>query len=195
MAGIVSFTITLATGEEALLPELAARVKDFSPVFTNIIKEWSDHNREKFELGEGMESTGVYQDQANDLYWDPLTPAYARAKARKGFSDHLMVRTGELERALTSEGGFGQYVDASRAVFGTPIDPEDAIKVSGNWESRQAIFLDAADRAMIDREVARYLNLGDGYRDILFARGVARAEARAEEARMDMEFAEVLAGE
>jgi hypothetical protein len=69
-------------------------------------------------------------------------------------------RTGALRDALASEGGFAQFVDAHRAVFGKPLDPEAAAHARYNRETRPTIFLGRADRHMIRRELQRYLNFG-----------------------------------
>lgn len=187
MAGIVSFNITVFTEGLERLPELAARLKDLTPALHNLIAEWAQSNEDKFRESRGTQVGGVQQDDS--LFWHGLTEPYMKEKTRKGFEDWLMVRTGDLRRAMTDPEGFFSVVMPDKAVFGIPLDPEDAIKVTGtNWELRQAIFLNYKDRLAIKREVKNYFALGEKYREILFERGLAAAARRREHLQWDVEF-------
>lgn len=190
--------------------EMAARVKDFSVPFSNIIGEWAEDNaRRKFAKGEGAESTGVDQAPAR---WEPLTAninafshegkrayfsglnvltPYQRRKRKQGFEDWLMVASGSLRDALSnSEGGFAKFIDAMRVVFGTPLDPENEAKVRGNRKLRPTVFLDRTDRGMVRRELQRYLNLGENYKDLMFQAAASKMMLKKQIKEMNMEFSE-----
>lgn len=188
MSGVVSFNISVITEGLQRLPELEGRLKDLAPVLENLINEWAESNEDKFDKSHGAEVHGVSQDDG--VFWRPLTHAYWVSKARAGFDDWLMVRTGSLRDALTSPDGFFRAVSEKEAVFGVPMDPDDAIKAlnMGNWDGRQAIFLNHKDRLAIKREVMRYFELGEKYRKILFARGVEASQARAYNMKLDMAY-------
>ena len=196
MAGVISFGITTYTEGLERLPELAGRFKDLTPVLENVISEWAESNEDKFAKSAGAENTGVLQDDG--VFWRPLTHDYWVSKARAGFEDWLMVRTGALKEALTSPDGFFRVVMADKATFGMPLDPDDAIKVTSmvNWDGRQSIFLNYKDRLAIKREVTNYFQLGEKYRELLFARGVEAAQARKARARqtaqMDIDFSRAM---
>ena len=176
------------------LEEVRARLRDFSVPFAAIIAEWAQGNvRRKFAKGAGAELTGVDQAPAT---WQPVTEGYYKQKHgpivrgdRKLYPDWLMVRTGALMEALGTVGGFGEYTDAHRAVFGTPLSPESAAAAAGNREKRPTIFLDRTDRAMVRRELQRYLTLGEGYKAIMWATSGSKYAALKQTREMDLNFA------
>lgn len=170
------------------LDEMRARIADLSPVFQRLIPLWASHNMDKFARGQGMESEGA--DQGSSVWWAPLVPATMRAKRHKGYPDSIMVATGSLKQSLTSEDAFAQFVSETQAVFGTPLDEDDAQKVGYNWTTRPTVFLDQQDKLMIEREIENYLNMGADY-----AQQMARAgEAARLNAAMDAELAMVVEG-
>lgn len=177
--------------------EIRARLQDFTVPFINIIAEWARENvRRKFARGAGAELTGA--DQA-PVAWLPVTPAYYRQKHgpivrgdRPLFPDWLMVRTGALRAALGNVGGFAEYVDAHKAVFGTPLDTESAAAAAGNRESRPTVFLDRTDRGMVRRELQRYLSLGTGYKELMWNIAGRKTGLRKEAMQMDLNFASTL---
>lgn len=185
--GNLNFRIqTRASGFE-FLPELKARCADLSPAYQNIIALWAAHNLEKFARGEGAEAIGV--DQGANVWWEALLPATSKAKRRHGWPDSIMVATGELRQALSSEELFAQYVTANQAVFGTPLDDEEQKKVGYNWMKRPTIFLDQQDKLAIQREIGNYLNMGADYRDL-----IAQAEqAVLANANMEAELSAIFA--
>lgn len=191
--GSLRFSIKIVSKNPGLIPELAARVQDFSEPFKNIISYWTQHNMEKFGRGRGSETVGVDQDA--DTFWQPLTARYRKRKQAAGYADWLMVRTGDLLGTMTNENAISYFVDRMRAVFGVPLDENEAAKVSGNWSRRQAIFLDKSDRLAIKAEISKYLNLGEGYRELLFERALSSGRLRDEVAEMDASFAELIGGE
>lgn len=197
MAGITSFRITLAVKNDTVLPELAARAKDLSVVFDNVIGEWVAGNERKFSRGLGNSATGVDQDTfaGGATRWQGLTERYAKQKEREGFPDWLMVRTGDLMNAMTTRDAMGEAIGPDQAVFGMPLDKEQADKVIGNWGRRQTIFLDRRDRLGIEREVKNYMQFGGNYRELLFAQGLQAAARRDEVKRMDAEFRFRMAGD
>jgi hypothetical protein len=91
--------------------------------------------------------------------------------------------------ALGRRGGFVEYVDAHRAVFGTPMDEESAAAAAGNREKRPTIFLDRTDRNMVRRELQRYLTLGENYKDVMWAMAGRKAYIMKQIKEMDIAFA------
>lgn len=159
--GATSFVINVAVRKDnAKAEELEARLADLSPVFDAFISSWAAHNVEKFAFGEGAEETGVEFDP--DPKWEPLTERYMKDK-RRHFANALMTRTGELRRILSSEDTFFRQVEPTYASFGSPQDEEDVMKVVGNWNRRQAIFLDAVDKRNLERMLLGYLQGDPGF--------------------------------
>ena len=197
MAGVTSFKISLFVKNDASLPEIAERAKDLSVVFDHIIGEWVAGNERKFGRGMGASNTGATQDTFGgaETTWQALSAKYGRQKEREGFPDWLMVRTGDLMNAMTTRGAMAEFIENTRAVFGMPLDEEQAIKVEGNWKRRQAIFLDRNDRLMIERNVKNFMELGGDYQNILFTRGLQNVAAKNEQKRMDAEFRFRMSGE
>jgi hypothetical protein len=167
---LFTLKVDVKTRNPQLLYELWSRLQDFSIVFANIIAEWARGNKRKFDAARTMELIGVDQPP---VAWAPVTPGYYKQKhganvaaSRRtgkllkrtmragGYPDWLMVRTGALRDALASEGGFAQFVDSHRAVFGQPLDEEAAAHARYNRATRPTIFLGRADRHMIRREAA-----------------------------------------
>ena len=179
------------------IDELAARLKDFSVPLSNIIDEWADGNVRKFDESRGAELSGT---SIAPVEWEGVTEKYYDQKhgpvkrgSRSIFPDWLMVRTGDLMRALTTRGNFGEYFDQVKAIFGTPLDAEDAAKASYNFAKRPTIFLSESDRLMIRRNFQQYLDLGENYREMLFARAGRLADLQKEIVNLDTQFGEASA--
>ena len=132
MAGALSFNIAVYQTNTEVLPQLQQRVKDLSALFEQIIAEWTRGNVQKFGSAAGRSLSGADVDS---VQWEALSPAYFRQKS-KVYSDQIMVRTGSLEKALTTPDGFFQMVEPAQALFGTPNDPEDVLKMQYNWLKR-----------------------------------------------------------
>ena len=201
--GALNFTIVFESKGAGYFDALAGLCKDFSVPFQNIINEWAKHNVEKFRRGKGAELSGT--EQSSDVYWAPLTEQYYRSKhgateakrrtrrmAGTAVADWLMVRTGDLMRSLTGAGGFVRYVGPTKAIFGQPLDPEDAQKVAGNWMKRQVLFLDLTDKRMIRAHISDYLKYGSDYMGARRQLAAEKARAKREYARMEMEFSETM---
>lgn len=179
------------------LEEIRARLDDFSIPFASIIAEWAEGNkRRKFAKGVGAERTGVDQTTAS---WQPVTESYYRQKHgpivrgnRTLYPDWLMVKTGALMEALSTVGGFSEYKDAHRAVFGTPLNPESAAAASGNKEKRPTVFLDRTDHGVIRRELQRYLSLGEGYKQILKEISGRKYAALKQTRELNLSFSETV---
>lgn len=186
-----TFSFRFTTNNVDRLEKLQARCMDFSEPLLRIVSEWALGNKRKFAASRGNESTGV--QQFDDVFWEPITSAYAKSKRRKGQADWLMVATGSLMQSLTTEGAFGQYVDEKHAQFGTPMDSEDADKAMYNAQSRRVIFLSRGDRLMIKREIKNYLNFGPGYRDALADIAARKVALEQESAQMAVDFANTVA--
>lgn len=184
--GAVSFHLNVAAWNANLFPEIAERLKNLSPLFNEIISEWAKGNEDKFQKSVGAQASGV--NFSPEPKWEPLTPAYAKQKARDGFKDWLMVRTGDLKASLTSEEAFFKFVDNERAVFGTPNNPDDADKVKWNWEERQTVFLDSNGMKTISLFWNDFVTLGPKFRDIKNTAVLAQRQMNAEfELRMGAE--------
>ncbi len=157
MAGTMTFSVTVYHINTEALPELAERVKNLTPVFHEIIDEWALMNNQKFNKSVGMEFTGVDIDPT--VRWEALSLGYIKQKQRDGFSNQIMVRTGDLRAALTNPKGFFRMVNPQQAIFGTPNDPEDLMKVIYNFKKRQTIFLSDADKNMIRKKINDFLSV------------------------------------
>lgn len=178
--GAVNFKLNVAVWNASLFPEVRERLKDLQPFFEEVISDWTRGNVDKFRMGEGAQESGV--SFSPEPSWDPLTPRYAKDKARKGFRNWLMVRTGTLMSALTSEGAFFRFTDAARAVFGTPNNPDEADKVKWNWSRRQTVFLDANDMKTVALFWHDFMTLGPKFRQI-------KNSAALEQERWNADFA------
>lgn len=189
MAGKTSFDIRYTLRGAEQFPEMAARVRDLRPAFDVIVEKWARGNVDKFEKSKGMESSGA---QIYDVFWQGLKPSTMRAKRRKGQVDHLMVATGALEEALTTQGRFFAESTAERAAFGTPMSIEEEMKVRYNWAKRQAIFLSYDDQLMIEETVQSYLSLGPKFESIRFGQGMENLRDHEEVAHMEVGFNEAM---
>ena len=108
-------------------------------------------------------------------------------------ADWLMVATGNLMNALTTD-GFESEVNAQAAVFGTPKDETDAAAAAYNSASRPTIFLGRGDRNMVRRQIQRYLSFGPGYESVVADRSARRYALEQEMAQMDVDFAQTVGG-
>lgn len=186
MAGAVSFRVEVFQPNADILPEMAGRSKDLSPAFQNIINEWAKDNADKFGLSAGQETSGAQIDPT--VFWQMLTDTYMRTKRKRGQADQIMVATGSLEASMTDPEKFFQMVNPTVAMFGSPLDADDAMKVQFNWLKRQTIFLSLDDQRMIDKEVQDYLSLGGNYRQRMFNKGLSNLALKKEVAQMDIDF-------
>lgn len=183
-----SFDIEITSQNENVLAELTERAKNLSVVLDNIITEWAGGNERKFKAGVGAEATGVALD--SDVFWEPLTGKYRARKQAQGYGDWLMRATGQLQATMTNPDGFFRAVNESSAIWGTPNSREDEDKLRGNASRRTVVFFDRGDRLAIQREVKNYLSFGEQYKDIMFAQGVQKAEARRAQKLWDVEWNE-----
>ena len=156
MAGSTSFQIQVTTENADYLPTLQNRLKHLESVFEKVIKEWASLNEDKFARGAHGELGGAEIDAG--VFWHPLAASTIKQKQREGVADNLMVWTGELKDAMTSPDSIFQMVGAEQAVFGSPLDPDDAAKVAYNWARRQAIFFGTADQNAVKRILQRHLS-------------------------------------
>ena len=181
MPGRMSFSIELYIKGADALPMMVEKIKNPLPLWQRIIDDWARGNVDKFALGEGAQTTGAFVDQASGVFWKGLTPGYIKAKSAKGYGDQLMVATGSLRDSLTTPDRFFQFLTTERFVFGTPNDPDDALKVAMNWQTRQTIFLGESDQRRIQSAVYQYLK-------------VPMQDIRDEVAQMDIEFKDATGG-
>lgn len=137
-------------------------MQDFSEPLQNIVDDWAKHNIEKFDRALGGEFPGV--DQAADTFWQGVTPKYEQRKRNAGYPDWLMVRTGQLKESMTNPERFFNYVSATSATFGVPLNEESQKAYAGNWLKRQLAFLDVSDKRMIRAHFTDYLNYGHDYK-------------------------------
>lgn len=186
MAGVVRFNVDLQVTGGENLKALEARIKDASPLFNAIIEYWTEHNEQKFDMAIGAESVGAQMD--DNLFWAPLSESYRKQKRRAGQDDQIMKATGDLLRSLSNPETIFQMVTPEDAVFGSPLDFDDAKKVKYNWRSRQAIFLGRADRDQIEKLVGEFLNRKGRFNEKMEDQGLVAVRQRAEMAQMDMDF-------
>ena len=170
----------------AIPAEIASRIENLVPAFENIVNEWANTNREMFQRAEGQQMFGA--EVSTDLFWQGLTPDYARQKGADEFPDWLMVRTGSLMESLSDPNQFFHAETPQQAVFGIPTDPGDEAKAGGNWKKRPTIVLKDMDIPVIRKNLQDYFSLGENYREIMFQRGLASAYNRKEAGKMDMDF-------
>lgn len=187
MAGAVSFQVEVFQPNADILPEMAGRAKDLSPVFQNIITEWARDNEDKFGLSMGQESGGAQIDPT--VFWMMLAESTMKMKRKRGQADQIMVATGSLEASLTDPAKFFQMVNPTVAQFGTPLDADDAMKIQYNWLKRQTVFLSLDDQRMIEKEMSDYMALGGDYRQRMFNQGLSNLALKKEVAQMDIDFA------
>ena len=169
-------------------------MRDFSIPFSNIVNNWAASNVFKFGAGKGSESSGFSGGPLTPARWEPLTENYRSAKQRRGFTDWLMVRTGELMGALTARGSFSEFIDAHRVIFGTPLDAVDADKALYNSQTRPTVFLSKSNRLNILEELQAYISMGGDYKALLMARAGRLADMKQEVYQMDLAFAEAASG-
>ena len=187
MAGALTFRVNVQITGGDKLGELAKRIADLTPVFENIVEQWAKGNAAKFELGQGAEAAGVDVDPS--VHWDALkSEAYMKEKRRHGYSDWLMVRTGNLMRSLSDSSQFLVNVTPTTVTFGSPIDPDASKAAKYNMEKRQTIFLGRSDQLMIQQQVQAYLSFGSDYERELFDSGLGNLKSFNESAAMTAEF-------
>jgi len=197
---MLSFKLKLAYDTKLnRISEIAQRMQDFTVPFANIISEWARMNQAKFIAGQDMELSGVSGGALTPSDWKPVTLNYYKQKhgsvkrgSRQLFPDWLMVRTGDLMRALTSDGGFAEMVDEHRAVFGTPMDEEAATAAKYNSKTRPTIFFNESQQLMIRRELQDYLKLGGNYKALMFDAAGRAWALRQGQAEMDAGFREAM---
>jgi hypothetical protein len=189
----LEFNIVLIAKGEDKLAELQARAADLSPVFEQVIEEWAEGNKSKFNRAKGRESSGIEQD--TDCTWEPLqSRAYQNKKREKGYPDWLMHGTGELVDSLTDTSGFINVAGPTQAAFGTPWSTDNEVKVRGNWMLRPVVFLNNSDTRMIDRNVQDYFSDGPDFANIRLARGFEAMAAKQEMAQWGIDFAATVGG-
>jgi hypothetical protein len=173
----MTFQVTLYIKGADWPQKMQGKLKNFVPAWEQVVDSWARGNLEKFGASLGLEAVGAFIDKATGVFWKELQPGYMKSKRRMGYPDQIMVATGALMNSLTTRGRFFEMLEQERVVFGSPLDPDDAMKISMNWDTRQTIFLSEADMRRIESIVARYLT-------------VPAQDIRKEVARMDIEFAE-----
>lgn len=77
------------------LSRFADDVKDLREPFREIVKQFHKIEKQQFDSEGGYGSGG----------WTPLSPATIEQKARVGFPDKILVRTGALRNSLVGETG------------------------------------------------------------------------------------------
>lgn len=177
--GALQFNVSVIVKGGNVPQYIADRLGDLTEFFNIAIVEWTKDNQAKFLAGIGAESAGTEVDPG--VYWKPLSPGYLAQKSREGLSGALMVRTGSLKAALTDPGLIMKEVSTDRAIFGEPLDPFDALKVSENWDDRQAIFFSGRDQMMIKEKMIKHLSPE-------FYGRTPYSESKSEIARMNAEF-------
>lgn len=157
MAGTMTFSIEVYHKNIDRLPSIANKVRDLTEFFQSVYDSWVRGNDEKFQAGEGMESAGAAIDP--NVFWQPLTPGYMKAKRRKGYEDALMVATGSLRDTMSNPDALFNFFGPERAMFGTPLDPDEMLKIQFNWNKRQVVFLSEPDQQKIRSLWQKYLQI------------------------------------
>lgn len=192
MAGSVRFKVEVFISNPDLFPELVERTRDLRPAFDVIVRKWAQTNEDKFRRAVGAEEGGASIDPT--VFWEALRPSTIRQKRKLGFGNQIMVRTGQLEKALTDPEGFFHEMTAEEAVFGTPNSEEDELKARFNWKKRQTIFLSVDDQRMIQATIKNYFELGGDFERIMFSKGLQNLRDRGEMAAMDLAFENTTGG-
>lgn len=157
MAGKLTFKIEVFQENTAILPELERKAKDLTEMFNDIIDEWARENPQKFAMAAGHALVGAQIDPT--VFWKELSFRYAEQKMRQGYGDSIMVRTGALRESLSNPNSIFRMVEPEQAVFGTPNDPDDVLKMQYNWDTRQTVFLADWDQNMIRQKVSRFFTV------------------------------------
>lgn len=173
MAGTMTFSIEVYQRNVDQLPSLANKLKDLTVFFEQVFDSWVLGNDEKFQAGVGQETSGALVDP--NVFWQGLTAGYMKAKRRKGYEDSLMVATGSLRDTMSNPESLFQYLTPEQAMFGTPNDPDEMLKIQFNWLKRQVIFLSEPDQQKIRSLWQKYLQ-------------IPMQSVTQEVARMDMDF-------
>lgn len=172
MTAPVSFQFHAFVIDPGILPGMTERLKDLSPAFNDIIKEWAAGNKDKFAGSVGAELAGYTPDP--DVFWPEVTEAYYRSKhgpisdkwyashnrePRQLYPDHLMVKSGLTRDSLTSVDQFYSDVQKTETTFGEPMALDAMAALRGNLESRgrQVVFLGELDRDHIDSTITQFI--------------------------------------
>jgi len=180
--GTLRFNVSFRSRGTDIPANTADLLRDLTEPLMNIMRDWAEGNKRKFDRSKGAEQTGMTQAAATE--WQAVTQEYYKEKhganvatsikthkllkrtmKSGGYPDWLMVRTGELMRVMTDPGAFYQSISSQSAAFGTPQDTENMAKVAGNWQKRQVLFLDQGDMRMISGNFHDYLNYGHNYKE------------------------------
>jgi hypothetical protein len=162
MANGLAFQVHVAIRDN--LSPMAVRARDLSPAFEKIIDAWTEGNLEKFEQAEGAERSGLSFDS---VYWKAVTPQYYREKhgpiargSRTLYDDWLMHRTGVLMESMEDKDSMqaNATIGQNATSFGFPAAIDEPMKILGNWERRQVIFLSGNDTELIEQIVDDYIN-------------------------------------
>jgi hypothetical protein len=170
--GGLNFKVQVAVRDQ--LSPMAQRAQDLSPAWLSVITSWVDSNTVKFEEGRGAEQSGVFME-GSDVYWKAVTEKYYKQKhgvhasmslkshrmlkgdsKRTVYQDWLMKATGNLMDAMTDKGAMIASADINpdSVDFGFPDHIDEPMKILGNWERRQTIFL-SHDDMQVTAEIIR----------------------------------------
>ncbi len=142
--------------------EIQYRVTNFKEVWNEIIDRWLVSNEAKFEKGRGAQLSGVEFDAGDDpVRWMGVTDEYAADKSADGYPNWLMVRTGELKKALTERGAtdWQEALNPMETLFGTiEMGSFGMMKAIWHRKTRPVIFLSTDDRQMIRDMIGAWFN-------------------------------------
>ena len=186
MAGATRFSIAIDVKNAEAFSEIAARFMNIQPAYEAFVETWAKLNQDIFGKSAGLEASGAQVDP--DVFWEPLSAAYRKAKRSEGYPDHLMVATGALMQALTNPDMVFQSIGPQDAIFGSPLDIEDVDKVRYNWYSRQTVFFSIPDQRAFKRILKDYLTIGEGFQEKRFSKGMEAVQRKAEAAQLDADF-------
>lgn len=123
-----------------------SRAGDMTPAFHDIHRQFLSTER------------GIFASRGGGK-WAPLTPAYARRKARRGLDPRVERATGVLAAALTTGQGPGAVteISARAATFGTDLSRAVYAHRGSGRRRRRLITIDRRRRNMWTETLRRYL--------------------------------------
>lgn len=136
------------------LADIDARALDLRPVWHYLVKRFIAAERRQFA------TEGVY---GSGRRWAPLTPAYAREKARAGFgSKPILRRTDDLYNSLTREPLGLEVIEPAFMVIGSDVYyGKFHQKGEGNNKVRKPIEFPESERRLWVKTIQRFIMTGE----------------------------------
>lgn len=150
MAGFVlTFDVDGDTQVARGFSRFADNVKDLSDAFREIAKDFHESEERQFDTEGGYGAGG----------WAPLAPSTIESKARRGFPDRILVRTGQLRDSLMGRGP--RAVEVVRPLelrVGTELDyARYHQRGTRRMPARPVIMLPEEQKTRMHKTIHRYL--------------------------------------